>query len=397
LGRVPARADRFPLVDSLRAIAALSIVAYHVAPLAGALTDGFATAVAAQLSTGVALFFLISGFLLYRPFVLAHAAGHRLPDVRAYAWRRFLRIVPAYWAALTITGLLIAPEVFDRPLLFYGFVQIYSPGAVFEGIPLAWTLCIEVSFYAFLPLYAFLLRPASRRLGWSPWRVEGIAVIALFGFGVAWRTAGLTVDSHFLQSSLNTLPAYLAWFALGMGLAVTSAWLGEEAAKPRFVRFLERAPEVCWSVALAAFAANAWIWGRRYFGGEDSAAAMLGVHLTEALCALALLLPAVFGAEGRGRGLLAQPALLWLGLVSYGIYLWQAAALDAVGELTPLEADALDPSLWWLPVGFGACVVAGALSWYLLERWAMMLRGLVPPRSDRATAGADAAAARVAP
>ena len=87
-------AGRFGLMDSLRAIAALSIVAYHVAPRAGAFDDEFALDLSAQLSTGVALFFLISGFLLYRPFVIAHAQGERFPDVGAYAWRRFLRIVP---------------------------------------------------------------------------------------------------------------------------------------------------------------------------------------------------------------------------------------------------------------------------------------------------------------
>ena len=170
-------------MDSLRAIAALAIVAYHVAPHAGAFRSEFTTAVSAQLSTGVALFFLISGTLLYRPFVLAHATGERPPDVRAYAWRRFLRIVPAYWAALTVTGIFIDPAVFERPLLFYGFAQVYSPGAVFQGIPVAWTLCIEVSFYAFLPIFALALRGVAKRTRASVWRVEAIAMIALFVFG----------------------------------------------------------------------------------------------------------------------------------------------------------------------------------------------------------------------
>ena len=52
---MPDRTGRFPLMDSMRGIAALAIVAYHVAPHAGAFRSEFATAVAAQLSTGVAL------------------------------------------------------------------------------------------------------------------------------------------------------------------------------------------------------------------------------------------------------------------------------------------------------------------------------------------------------
>jgi peptidoglycan/LPS O-acetylase OafA/YrhL len=394
------RAGRFPLMDSLRAIAALAIVAYHVAPHAGAFRSEFATAITAQLSTGVALFFLISGCLLYRPFVLAHTAGERLPDVRAYAWRRFLRIVPAYWAALTVTGLVLAPEVFDRPLLFYGFLQIYSPGAVFDGIPVAWTLCIEVSFYAFLPVFALALRGLSRRTRASVWRVEVIAIVALFVVGLAWRTMALSADSEVLRTSVNTLPAYLGWFAIGMGLAVTSAWLTEGGAKPGFVRLVERAPGACWALAGAALAANAWVWGRRYFGGDQSDFELLGIHVTEAVCALGMILPAVFSGDGRGpvRQLLAWPVLLWLGLVSYGIYLWQAATLEALIDLTPLHGNVFEPSLWWIPAAFAACIAAGALSWYLLERWFMSLRRLVPARpSGGVAAKAEAAAARVAP
>jgi peptidoglycan/LPS O-acetylase OafA/YrhL len=385
-------------MDSLRAIAALAIVAYHVAPFAGAFRSEVATDLAAQLSSGVALFFLISGFLLYRPFVLAHTGGGRLPDVRAYAWRRFLRIVPAYWAAVTVGGLMFAPEVFERPLLFYGFAQIYSPGSVFEGIPLAWTLCIEVSFYVFLPLFALLPRSVTGRTAASRWRAEAAAVAALFVFGLAWRAAALASDSDLLHTSINTLPAYLAWFAVGMGLAVASAWIGEGGAKPAFVRFVERVPGLCWTVAAAALAANAWIWDRRYLGGAQSDFALMAIHVTEALCAVGLILPAIFAGTGTRpvHRLLAWPVLIWLGLVSYGIYLWQASALEAVADLTPLGRDVADPSLWWIPVGFGACIAAGALSWYLLESRFMSLRRLVPARPSAAP-GAEAAAARVAP
>ena len=59
----------------------------------------------AHLNVGVALFFLISGFLLYRPYALALVHGSEPPRLAAYAKRRFLRIVPAYWVALTLLAL----------------------------------------------------------------------------------------------------------------------------------------------------------------------------------------------------------------------------------------------------------------------------------------------------
>ena len=86
---------RFPLFDGLRAIAALSVLTFHVAAISGALERGFAGDVLAMLSRGVILFFVISGFLLYRPFVAARAGGRHAPSSTRYARRRILRIVPA--------------------------------------------------------------------------------------------------------------------------------------------------------------------------------------------------------------------------------------------------------------------------------------------------------------
>jgi len=91
-----ARATRFPLFDSLRAIAALSVVAFHALYQSFLLVRPQSSLVpyAARLNVGVVVFFCISAFLLYRPFVLARLRGDALPAVGAYAWRRFLRIVP---------------------------------------------------------------------------------------------------------------------------------------------------------------------------------------------------------------------------------------------------------------------------------------------------------------
>src|SRR2546421_7876739 len=93
---------RFPLVDSLRAIAALSVFVFHVAIVAA--PPHAIAIVTNRLNLGVELFFIISGFLLYRPFVAARLIrGRRALGSGRYAWQRFLRIVPAYSVALTVT------------------------------------------------------------------------------------------------------------------------------------------------------------------------------------------------------------------------------------------------------------------------------------------------------
>ena len=82
------RNPRFPLFDSLRAIAALLVLAFHIAFVYEGFDNQSWGRYATQLNIGVTVFFLISGFLLYRPFVRARYAGEPLPDLRAYATRR---------------------------------------------------------------------------------------------------------------------------------------------------------------------------------------------------------------------------------------------------------------------------------------------------------------------
>ena len=102
----------------------------------------------------VVAFFTVSGFVLLRPFVSAWAASTPAPRAR-FAWRRTVRIVPAYWVVLTAAGIAgtAALVLTDHGWRHYLFTQIYSGPAdpiLIGGLPQAWTLCVEVTFYALL-------------------------------------------------------------------------------------------------------------------------------------------------------------------------------------------------------------------------------------------------------
>src|SRR5436309_11118046 len=90
------RKDRYPLIDGLRAVAAIAVLVTHAAISAGLVTSG-ATGFryAQRLEVGVTIFFVISAFVLYRPFLVARRRDAELPQVGRYARRRALRIVPA--------------------------------------------------------------------------------------------------------------------------------------------------------------------------------------------------------------------------------------------------------------------------------------------------------------
>lgn len=378
-------ANRFPLFDPLRAIAALSVLVFHAALFRFLTHDSPLQAYTSHLDVGVTVFFMISGFLLYRPFVRARLNGEERPHVPAYAWRRFLRIVPAYWVAVTVIAIWLAlPGVFTSHGIpvYYGFLQIYDKHRTFGGVAQAWTLCVEVSFYAFLPLWALLMRKL--RMGVRG-ELVSLALLALASFGyLLWALDRISPNSVLSGPYLQPLPNFLDQFAVGMALAVLSVHLERSEQVPRLVELLRRHDWLPWIGAVVAF----WVVSTRigYTGQrfENATRRMfVGRHELYTVVALCVLLPALFATPGRGVAgrLLATRVLTFLGLISYGIYLYQLAAVrqlnDWIGDSIggPIE---LQLALQLLLALLGVVAIA-TLSYYVVERPALRLKRLVSP------------------
>jgi peptidoglycan/LPS O-acetylase OafA/YrhL len=173
-----------------------------------------------SLGIGLMVFFAFSGFLLYRPYVAARVDGRPAPRVRDYTRRRALRILPAYWVALTLLAIWPGvPGVFgDHWWVYYSFLQIYKLEWMTGGLPQVWSLCIDVSFYAALPFYAFAMGRIWDR--YASLRAEAIAVglVLLGAFGLRLAASGGYVHPVWA----GTLPGFMVFFGLGMALAVLS-------------------------------------------------------------------------------------------------------------------------------------------------------------------------------
>ncbi len=387
-------AERYPLVDALRAIAALAVLGTHAAFFAGAEAPGSLTGhFTMRLEVGVAIFFCISGFLLYRPFAAARADGAPGVAVGAYAWRRFLRIVPAYWLALALSAWWLGKhDVFtaDGLWTYFGFAQTWREPSIGGGLTQAWTLCIEVVFYAFLPLWAWLMRRTGRSL-----RAEAIGLAVLFAGSVAWKVAVLWGGSQTqirVTPQLLALPAYLDEFALGMGLAVLSVWL-RDRAEPRWMG----AADWSWAVAAAAFVVvSVGIGiGDRLFEAMTPEQ-YFARHYLYALIGIAMLVPAVLGTARGGpvRAVLADRRLGWLGMISYGIYLWHDTVFALLARWHFDRVDVPHPYVAWPAAGLLGAAAIAAVSWYAVERPVLSLKRLVPTGSRRpAPAIADGLAA----
>ena len=364
---------RFPLLDAMRAIAALSVVAYHVAFFARATEHGWTGAVLSRLGIGVTVFFVISGFVLYRPFVQARWDGAPPRPLADYARRRIVRIVPAYWLALTV--LAVSPGltgVFTGDWwIYYGFGQVYSSATIFSGIGPAWSLCTEVVFYAALPLVAVALGRAWRRGRERGVRVELAALAALGVASFAFRCAIELGDGapYLTQTILGTSDA----FALGMILAVLSV-----AGAPRLAAAAR--PAVAWTAALAALAAAAAVAGPDppfVLGTGVPAGEAIAVRILGLACAVALLAPAMF-PTGRLR---PHPLLAWLGAISYGIYLWHYPVIQRVTVGPDMEGFPGGSGWRIAAIAVPVTIACAALSWYAVER--PLLRRAQPQAGQR--------------
>jgi peptidoglycan/LPS O-acetylase OafA/YrhL len=402
MDRRPARTStRFPCFDGLRALAALLVIGVHTTFVSGFTGRSGIGNYTSRLEIGVSVFFVISGFLLYRPFAVSHFVDRAGPSIPAFWVRRLKRIVPAYWLAFFVITYVLHGDTPVRHgwgslAIYLGFAQIYSPGHALTGVTQAWSLCTEMSFYLALPLWAAFVG-RRRRAPDTQLRVELAGLAALAGASFAFRIWILQWHTREAATMVNWLPAYADLFALGMLLAVVSAYLQAVDRRPGWL-WHPALPFVSWGLALAALVAVSNI-GLPLTPVTPSP---LGLSLARqtwyGLFAFFVVAPAVFGAQERGmiRGLLQTRVLVLIGVVSYGVYLWHEAAISLFLRWT---GDRLfNIPLWELAgVVTALAILAATASYVLVER--PILRGSIrlPHRQASRSGPVPAPAPALAP
>lgn len=341
-------------IEGLRALAAGSILAYHVWLFDGGERLGAGSPLEIgfeNLAHGVTLFFALSGFLLYRPFAAAIARAQPLPSVRAYLRNRALRIMPAYWAILLVTALVLGtaavrdetgalghgaltdPVLLGRSALL---VHGYDPATVAIGIAPAWSLAVEAVFYVLLALLVAVLALAAsgRRL-----RSERVLFLLtppllLLLVGLSGKfVAGVVLDgnpgdgwsSNWYSVVERSFWAQADLFSFGMVAAVVHA----EVVDGRLV--LPRAwRPAALAVAAAIFAASAATLdgGQLTYLPQNTAVALAASLLVAVTC-----FPTAAGARPpRLRRLLEGRPLVVVGVASYSVFLWHVPVIHWLAD-----------------------------------------------------------------
>ena len=186
------------------------------------------------MEIGVPIFFVLSGFLLFGPWVKAAATGGQPPSVRRYAWHRVRRIMPAYVVTVLVAYLVYhfrtaGPNpghtwmgLFRNLTLTQIYTDNYLYSYLHQGLTQMWSLAVEVAFYVVLPLLAYLLLVVLCRRRWRPGLLlTGLAALALHSRRPGWSSC--TPPTSCPTGRRLWLPTYLVWFIGGMMLAALQA------------------------------------------------------------------------------------------------------------------------------------------------------------------------------
>jgi peptidoglycan/LPS O-acetylase OafA/YrhL len=380
----------FPCFDGLRAIAALSVLVTHVSFISGTNIRSDFGAYFARLDVGVDIFFVISGFLLYRPFVRATFGDAPVPRTGAYFWRRALRIYPAYWLAFLVivygfhAG--ATPPAAHLPL-YLGLVQIYNVNTLIGPLPQSWSLATEISFYVFLPLWAALLRraPATGVAARMRWEITGLGALCAASLVFKWAVLVSGAGDGTKGMLLTWLPARIDLFAVGMLFAVVNVCGARRVAPGSRSRWLEHPslPAISWAAAAVCFWAVSTRLSLPRAFVEYEPGQWLGEHYLYAAVAGFIVLPAVFGRQDQGliRRFLTTRVMVFLGLVSYGVYLWQDQWIHQYLVWTHRTEGLLafrSPFGWMLLFVVTFTVATATISYYAFERPILRLKARAP-------------------
>ncbi|SDS22726.1 Peptidoglycan/LPS O-acetylase OafA/YrhL, contains acyltransferase and SGNH-hydrolase domains [Nocardioides scoriae] len=389
-GRVSAGAH-FPVLDSLRAVGALAVLTTHTAFWAGAYTGhGVWGTLLSRLDVGVAVFFVLSGFLLARPWLASAADERPAPAAGRYLWKRALRILPVYAVTVVLALSLIADNR-DRGVLDWIasllLLDTYVHDLLPAGLTQMWSLAVEAAFYLVLPALMLLATGGRRRRvrPWAPGRVLAV-LVGLVAVSLLWHlVATPALEGRVAGQPGQWLPAYLSWFACGILVAL----LVELRRRGRWDRWtaplvrLGRQPGVCWAMAGALLLVSATPLAGPSMLAPATAAEGTFKHLAYAGVGLLLVLTGVFAPEGRFTRAFSHPAARHLGLVSYSLFCLHLPVLHLVMWLTGWELfDGHLLGIFVLTVVLS--LVAAELAYRLVERPAMRLRSVaLPTRASR--------------
>lgn len=382
-------------LDGVRGLLCLSIAITHI-------TTHYTPNTAETWMTGLlgfslVYFFVLSGFLLFLPYVrnlVVDRAAAKMPGVRDYALHRIARIMPCYLVIFLIVNYVLQIAYVQNPALQplgtddgtgmitdpgmllanLTLTQTYFPAYIQTGINPAWSLTLEYAFYASLPLFGVILFALRKRINLNPLVLAALAPALLLIVGLVGRTLIPVVFTHVGTIDFNLLNWGPNWgavftksfltnadnFALGMFAAVVFVAIERGALNERVSRRVRALSALAIPPMLVVSAVLLVM--------EDKQYVTAGVAVVAALMILVIVAPLARGEKTKLAVWLDSRPIRYVGEISLSAYLWHFPVMLMMDRMGLMAGDTAAGMWRNVAVLLAITIAAASVTYYAVEK-----------------------------
>jgi peptidoglycan/LPS O-acetylase OafA/YrhL len=394
-------------LDGARGLSCLGVAIMHIC---GHYSPNTASTYKTNLfGTGLIFFYVLSGFLLFLPYVrnlVAERTTARLPSTKNFAIHRIARIMPGYLAIFLLCNYVFSvvyvenaamqpPRTDDgtgtitnvwQLLANLTLVQSYVPQYFQTGLNPSWSLTLEFAFYTSLPALGALLFVVRKRTSLRPFGIALLAPALLLVIGFVGKMMLPLLMSHFgvtdavmadwgpnwVAVFMRSFIASADNFAFGMLAAVVVVAIERRVLRESVSRRVRTISAVA---ALPVGLLSATLLAS---GGVLALFGVSGVALLAGLAILVIVAPLMRGERSAIANLLEMAPFRFIGKISLSAYLWHFPMMLLLGRAGLMAGDTLDGMVWNVALGLIAAVLISMVTYYVVERpavdWAKRYR-----------------------
>lgn len=408
----PQRQRRMRIIglDGVRGLGCLGVATAHIAFEYSPLTT--AAGKLNLIGMVLLLFFVLSGFLLFLPYVRGLTRDRsvaQMPDTKQYAVHRVLRVFPAYLVIFLLVNYVFQVAFVTNPALHrHGtgegtgmitdpgelvanltLVQTYIPKYFQTGINPSWSLTLEIAFYISLPIFGAVMYALRRRTDIAPLRIALLAPIVLLAIGYVGKlfigplTARVGVtDPALTQWGDNWVAVYLRsfltnsdCFAYGMFVVILFVAMEQGAIPERLSRRVRLIAMVAFLPALV-FALGML--------ALQSDFALSAVALAAAVFVVIVVAPLARGEDSALARYLDIAPVRFIGKISLSIYLWHFPVLLLLGRWGLMAGDSALGMLRNIVLALAVSIALSLVTYYAIEQPALNLAKRYRPKRAKA-------------
>lgn len=338
-------------IDTFRAFAVLSVLLFHY------FKNFYPGAPSFVLFgwTGVDLFFVISGFVMYLQLQRRYLKDGVI-EYRKYFWNRFLRIAPAYYASLLAEIAFFHPEQFLSKSFFMHltFTNIFSYQVAFSIQPIYWTLGVWAQFYLFLILFGKIF---SGKKGY-------LSLSVIIAFSILYRyivstTFGFSNTGVLL---INNLPGRFPEFCYGILMA--KLYMKDDLWKRLNGNVWNALLLLVVGAVTYGFCARLWLSGGDKIFNDVFISTIF--HPFVGL-SFAMMMVVLMNLPEKMSFIMRLKPITFIGIISYSIYVWHIFILKILNDYLHIKEAGLRTGLM-MTVSLVITIGFSYLSYYLIEK-----------------------------